>query len=166
MASLIRREGGRGDVGRPRQQEFSLDPFRVMESLLRWDPFRSFEGMTRLSEYVPSLDVKETKDAYVVRADLPGVEETDIEVNLSGNVLTISGEREHEQRDEGDQYFAMERSYGSFSRALTLPEGADAENVKAELKDGVLTVIVPKKPEVQPRRISIGKSGGEGKAKA
>lgn len=165
MANLIRRENR--EVGRGRTQDvFSWDPFRMMDALLRWDPFRSGEGwFGRVGEFVPSLDVRESKDAYLVKADLPGVDEKDVEINLTGNVLTISGKREQEHREEGDQYYAMERSYGTFSRALSLPDGADGEHVSAEMKDGVLTVRIPKKPEVQPRRITIGK-GGEGKAKA
>lgn len=164
MANLIRRENREMSRGRP--QELSWDPFRMMDTLLRWDPFRSGEGwFGRVSEFVPSLDVRETKNTYVVKADLPGVEEKDVDISLTGNVLTISGKREQEHREEGDQFYAMERSYGSFSRSLALPDGADGEHVSAELKDGVLTVSIPKKPEVQPKRITIGK-GGEGKVKA
>jgi HSP20 family protein len=84
-------------------------------------------------------------------------------------MLTISGQREEEKKDEGDRYFAYERSYGTFSRSFTLPEGADTEHVRAELKDGVLTIVVPKKPEVQPRRIDVqstGKSDDKDRAKA
>ena len=137
---------------------------------MRWDPFRS-EGGSWLSEAVehaPRFDVKETKDAYVVKADLPGMADKDVNITVTGNVLTISGQREDKRREEGDRYFMTERSYGRFSRSLGLPEGADADTVKADLKDGVLTVQIPKRPEVQPKRISIGEgtSGSEGKAKA
>ena len=118
-----------------------------------------------MSNFVPTFDVKETKDAYVFRADLPGVKEDDLEISLTGSRLAISGHREQESREQGETYYATERSYGAFSRAFTLPEGIDGENVSAELKNGVLHVNIPKKPEVQPKRISIGK-GGEGRAKA
>ena len=89
----------------------------------------------------------------------------DLEIALTGNRLTISGKREQEKHEQGDTYYASERSYGSFSRAFTLPDGTDGENVKAELKNGVLEVVVPKKPEVQPRKITIGKEEAS-KAKA
>jgi len=164
MPSLIRRN----------QSEFApstasvWDPFRVMRDVLRWDPFRELEA-TAGGDYglfAPSFDVKENKDGYVFRADLPGVREDDLEIALTGNHLTISGKREQEKHEQGDTYYASERSYGSFSRAFTLPDGTDAENVKAELKNGVLQVIVPKKPEVQPRKITISKDEGATKAKA
>ena len=135
----------------------------MMDALLRWDPYRGTlgEGATAFS---PSIDVKETKDAYVVRGDLPGVREGDIDVSVTGNVLTISGRREQETRDENDQFFALERSYGTFMRTLTMPDGANLDEVRAELKDGVLTLTIPKRPEVQPRKIAIG--GKEAKAKS
>ena len=95
------------------------------------------------------------------RADLPGVKESDLEISLTGNRLTISGRREQERHEQGDTFYASERSYGSFTRAFTLPEGVDGDNVNADLKSGVLTLSVPKKPEVQPRKVSINASGGE-----
>ena len=145
------------------------DPFRVMRDVLRWDPFRELEAAAGGGDYglfAPSFDVKENKDGYVFRADLPGVKEDDLEISLTGNRLTISGKREQEKREQGETYYATERSYGSFSRAFTLPDGTDGDNVKAELKNGVLQVTVPKKPEVQPKRITIGKDEGVNKAKA
>ena len=141
--------------------------FRVMRDVLRWDPFRELEAAGGdYGLFSPSFDVNENKDGYVFRADLPGVREDDLEISLTGNRLTISGKREQEKHEQGDTYYASERSYGSFSRAFTLPDGTDAENVKAELKNGVLQVIVPKKPEVQPKKITISKDEGVGKAKA
>ena len=110
--------------------------------------------------------MKETKDAYVFKADLPGVKEEDVELSLSGNMLTISGKKEEEHKEESEQYYAMERTYGSFSRSFSLPDSVDSEHVTAELKGGVLAVNVPKRPEAQPKKIAIGKSGGEAKAKA
>jgi len=117
--------------------------------------------------FVPTFDVKETKDSFVFRADLPGVKDSDVDISLTGNRLTISGRRQEENKEEGEQFYAYERSYGSFSRSFTLPEGIDAEHVQADLKDGVLTVVLPKKPEVQPKRIALKGGGGDGgKAKA
>ena len=144
------------------------DPFRVMRDVLRWDPFRELEAAAAgdYGLFAPSFDVKENKEGYVFRADLPGVREDDLEISLTGNRLTISGKREQEKREQGETYYATERSYGSFSRAFTLPDGTDGDNVKAELKNGVLQVTVPKKPEVQPRKITIAKDEGLSKAKA
>jgi len=162
MASLIRRN--QGEVAPSSASVW--DPFRVMRDVFRFDPFRELEAVAGVGgEYglfAPSFDVKENKEGYVFRADLPGVREEDLEISLTGNHLTISGKREQEKHEQGDTYYASERSYGSFSRAFTLPDGTDGENVKAELKNGVLQVIVPKKPEVQPRRIAIGKDQGGG----
>jgi HSP20 family protein len=108
------------------------------------------------SSFSPMVEVKETKEAFVFCADLPGLKEEDVEIAVTGNRISITGTRSEEERREDDRYYAYERSYGSFSRAFTLPNSADLENVNAELKNGVLRVTVPKKPEVQPRRIAIG----------
>jgi HSP20 family protein len=112
--------------------------------------------------------VKETKDAYVFKADLPGIREEDLDISLTGNRLTVSGKREEEKREEDDRFYAYERSYGSFSRSFTLPEGIDVEHAQADLNDGVLTVSVPKKPEVKPKKIEVKKlrSGKGEKAQA
>ena len=163
MANLIRRDNR--EVARG--TEYGLDPFRVLDALLRWDPLRGGErgGLAAASAFAPRFDVKETKDAYVIKADMPGVKEEELDVSLNGNLLTISGKREADHHDEGDAYYAIERSYGSFARSFTMPESVDGAGVTADLKNGVLAVYIPKKPEAQPRRIAIGK-GAENKAKA
>ena len=116
------------------------------------------------TEFFPTFDVKETKDSYVFKGDLPGIKEDDIEVALTGSRLTLSGTRVDEKREEGDQYYAHERSYGTFMRTFTLPDDIDADGVKAEFKDGVLKIVVPKKPEAQPKKISLkGSSVSAGK---
>ena len=164
MLNLIKRENR--DVTRSATPEHRLDPFRMMDALLRWDPFRGeWGGFGQSVEFVPRFDVKETKDAYVISADLPGVKDEDLNVSLNGNLLTISGTREEEHQEAGESYYAMERSHGSFARSFTMPDGVDGDSVTADLKQGVLTVRIPKKPEAQPKRIAIGK-GGETKAKA
>jgi len=164
MANLIKRENR--DVTRSASPEHRLDPFRMMDALLRWDPFRGdWGGVGQNLEFVPRFDVKETQDAYVINADLPGVKDEALNVSLNGNLLTISGTREEEHREEGESYYAMERSHGSFARSFTMPDSVDGESVTADLKQGVLTVRIPKRPEAQPKRIAIGK-GGETKAKA
>ena len=155
MANLIRRNPGY-EVA---QSGAAWDPVRVMRDILRWDPFREVEAVLSPGDargFTPSFEVTETKDAYLFRADLPGVKEQDLEISLTGTRLSISGHREQERHNQGDTFYASERSYGSFTRSFTLPEGVDAENVTADLKSGVLTLTVPKKPEVQPKKIAIG----------
>jgi HSP20 family protein len=148
-------------------------------TLVRWEPVRelsSLQGeMNRLfnaffdtpmpgggvqRRWVPAMDLVETDDHFVLRADLPGMSRDDLAIELEDNVLTISGERkaEHEDRQEG--FVRVERSFGRFSRSLTLPEGIDGDAVKAEFKDGVLEVRVPKPEERKPRRVQIGVSPG------
>jgi len=105
-----------------------------------------------------AFDVKETKDGCVFTADAPGIDSKDIDVKLQNNRLTVSGKREQEKSDKGDTYYSYERSYGSFSRSFTLPEGVDADKISADLNQGVLTVNLPKMPEAKPKQISV-KSG-------
>ena len=155
MANLIRRN----QAYEPAQSSAAWDPVRVMRDILRWDPFRQVEAVLSRADvhgFTPTFEVTETKDAYLFRADLPGVKEQDLEISLTGTRLSISGHREQERHDQGDTFYASERSYGSFTRSFTLPEGVDGENVAADLKSGVLTLTVPKKPEVQPKKITIG----------
>jgi HSP20 family protein len=134
------------------------DPFQLMRDMLSWDPFQQLErgfALDRGESFLPAFDLKETKDSFILRADLPGVKEDDIDLSLTGNRLTVSGKREAETEDESDQHYIYERSYGSFTRTFTLPEDCDVDHVSAELKDGVLSVQIPKKPEAQPRKISL-----------
>lgn len=133
------------------------DPFERMIELMGLDRLADFASPTREGGggFIPRFEVKENRDAFIFKCDLPGVREEDIDIDLTGDRLTISGKREEEKRDESDRYYAYERSYGSFSRTFTLPEGVTAENVSADLKDGVLNVVLPKKPEAQPRRIPL-----------
>lgn len=134
------------------------DPFRMMREMLRWDPFRemapTFATVDRGS-FNPTFDVTETKDAFRFKADVPGVKPEEIEISTTGNRLQISGKRDHEHENTTDQVYTYERQYGSFVRTFTLPAGVDAEHAKSELKDGVLTLVIPKKAEAQPKKISI-----------
>src|SRR4029079_9676279 len=99
MANLIKRENR--DVTRSASPEHRLDPFRMMDALLRWDPFRGdWGGFRQTLDFVPRFDVKETKDAYLINADLPGVKDEELDVSLSGNLLTISGKRAGEATEE------------------------------------------------------------------
>jgi HSP20 family protein len=148
--------------------------------MIRWEPARELQAiqqeMNRLfgsafdaqgglgnggggSRWIPPMDLVEDDEHFVVRADLPGVQEKDVNVELEDNVLTISGERKSdtEQRKEG--YYRIERAYGAFSRSLTLPEGIDAEGIKASFANGVLEVRIPKPEERKPRKVAINVGG-------
>jgi HSP20 family protein len=154
MANLIRKEP---DL--PATLESRWDPFRVMRELIHWEPFA--ELLPLEPTFVPRFEVKESKESFVFKADLPGIEEKYLDITLTGNRLTVSGKREAEKKTEDERFYAYERNYGSFTRAFTLPEGADADHAQAELKNGVLTVLIPKMPEHQPKKITLK---GEGKA--
>jgi HSP20 family protein len=164
MANIVRRTGEPREVSRPAEWE----PLRLMRDLMRWDPFAEMEPlMGRERGFNPRFDVKETGNAYVFKADLPGVKESDLDISLTGNQLRISGQRSEERVEESERSYVSEVSYGSFTRSFTLPEGCDAEHVAAELKDGVLSLTLPKKPEVQPKKITIStkpETGGKGRA--
>jgi HSP20 family protein len=147
----------RSAIARPAAQAW--EPFQLLRSMMGWDPFREISPALMTQEkidFFPDFDIKETKDQYVFKADMPGVKANDLEVSLSGNRLTVGGKRETEREEKGDTYYACERSYGSFQRSFTLPEGVNAEAVNADLKDGVLTLTVGKKPEVQAKKIPVG----------
>ncbi len=160
MASLIRRNPGTGQLSTPSRL---VDPFEMMRDLLRWDPFAELGATgTREAQFAPTFEVKETKDAYVFKADLPGVREDDLEISLTGNRLTVSGKREEEKREGDDRFYAYERSYGAFSRSFTLPEGVNPDHGEADLSSGVLTVSLPKRPEVKPRKIEVKRLLGKG----
>jgi HSP20 family protein len=113
--------------------------------------------------FEPAFEVKETKESFVFKADVPGIKDADLDVSLTGNRLTINGKRQAEKEDKGDTYYTYERSYGSFTRSFTLPEGVNASAMTANLNDGVLSITVPKKPEAQAKKIPI--SGGASTAK-
>lgn len=136
-------------------------PMRSMlRDLLSWDPFREMEPFTFAEEpaFYARFEVMEDKDHYTFKADLPGVKESELNISLTGNRLLVSGKRESSEEKKGATYYLCERSYGEFSRAFTLPEGASAEGAKAMLSDGVLTILVPKKPGAQTKQIPISSS--------
>ncbi len=115
----------------------------------RWD---ELEGV---KEWWPKIDMSETKDAIVVKAEIPGVEQNDIQVLLQEQILTIKGEKRHEKEEKDEHFHRVERSYGAFTRTVTLPVAADAEKVSATFKDGVLTVTLPKTPAAKGTPIPI-----------
>jgi HSP20 family protein len=167
MANIARRQDR--EVSRPPssdyRSDYRWDPFRVIDTLLRPALFSGdWSGLAANTEFMPRFDVQETKDAFVFRADLPGVKEEDVDVSLNGSQLTIAGKREEETREGEGRYYAMERTQGSFARSFSLPDMVDAEHVSADLRNGVLTVSIPKSPEAQPKRISVGKGSGSAKA--
>ena len=111
--------------------------------------------MDAVSDWVPSVDIKEDKDAYEVSADVPGVDPKDIDVSLEEGVLTVKGERKAENKDEGKGYTRTERVYGNFSRRFTLPDTVDADNISAKTEHGVLTLRIPKKEKALPKKIAV-----------
>jgi HSP20 family protein len=130
------------------------DPFSIARELLSWDPFYSGRPASAFS---PPFEVKETTEAFVLRADLPGVAEADLDVAVHNNVLTVSGSRAAEERKDGESYALYERQFGSFSRSFQLPDQADGERIEAKLDRGVLTLTIGKKAEAKPRKIAVNK---------
>lgn len=135
----------------------------LIRELTNWSPFEEFvpSWSSRDKMFVPAFEVKEKKDGYVIKADLPGVKEEDVHIDVSGNRLTISGKRESERQEENETYFFAETAYGSFSRTLTLPDMVDVEAVEANLDNGQLVLNVPKRLESQARRIELGRREGK-----
>jgi HSP20 family protein len=121
--------------------------------------FDAFFGQTDQGRrWVPPMDLVEADDHFVLKADLPGLREGEVNIEVQDGTLTISGERqaEHEQREKG--WYRIERAFGSFNRSLTLPDGVDPDRIEASFSDGVLEVRIPKPEERKPRRISISSS--------
>ena len=144
-------------------------------AVVRWDPFRDLnvlqDRMNRLFEdagrnwrgdepaatttWSPAVDIFETEGEIVVKAELPGMDRKDITLNLEKNVLTLRGERRFQKETKEDNYHRIERSYGAFSRAFSIPATVDEERINAEYKDGVLKIVLPKKEQAKPKQIRI-----------
>jgi HSP20 family protein len=145
-------------------------------NVIRWNPFRELEDMqVRLdrmlgevdrrkvqadepfafADWAPAVDVQETDAEFVVKADLPDMKKEDINVKLADGVLTIEGERRQEEEEKGKKFHRIERQYGQFIRRFALPADVDAAHVKAEFKDGVLNVHLPKAPNAKPKAVEI-----------
>jgi HSP20 family protein len=149
------------------------DGGRFMNNLSRWEPFRGFnslqeqvnrlfEGSMRgtepessLTAWAPAVDVYETENELVVTADLPGIDEKDLDVRIEKNMLTIRGERKMEKTVNEDNFLRVERAYGSFSRSFSLPNTVNTEAIKAEYNGGVLTVRLPKREESKPKQVKV-----------
>jgi len=128
-------------------------PYKAFESFLYDWSYRSSEN--NQAAWLPAVDILEKDGNLVLEAHLPGVAEKDVDVKLEGHVLTLTGERKLENEENKKNYHRMESSYGSFSRSFTLPDTVDAEKIKAEYKNGILTVTIPQRPEVRPRSIPV-----------
>ncbi len=145
-----------------------------MTTITRWDPFRGLttlqEQMNRLFEdtlfrgsssgsalttWSPAVDAYETENELMVKADLPDLNEKDLDVRVENNMLTIHGQRKLEQSVSEDNYLRIERAYGSFSRSFSLPNTVNADAIKAEYRNGVLTVRMPKREESKPKQIKV-----------
>jgi HSP20 family protein len=152
-------------------------------ALVRWDPSREVDTLQTevnrlfdtffggsagnaggIRRWVPAMDLAETEDHLVLRADLPGLDRDDVNIEVKDGVLTVSGERkaEHEDREEG--FYRVERAYGSFSRSLSLPQDVDAGRIEATFDKGVLAVRIPKPEERKPHRVEIGSVSVNGSA--
>jgi HSP20 family protein len=120
-----------------------------------------FDRNQGAQRWVPAMDLVEHDDHFLLRADLPGLKQEDVSIELNDGSLTVSGERkaEHDQRERG--FYRLERQFGTFSRTLTLPDGIDGEQIKASFTNGVLEVRIPKPEQRKPRRIPIGGTAGE-----
>ena len=144
-------------------------------AVVRWDTFRDLgmlqDRMNRLfddagrgwrndepaatTSWSPSVDIFETEGEIVVKAELPGMDRKDITLHLENNVLTLRGDRKFEKETKEENYHRIERSYGNFSRSFSIPATVDAETIRADYKDGVLKIVLPKKEQARPKQIKI-----------
>jgi len=144
-------------------------------AIIRWDPFRDVvtlrEKMNRLfeefpaaqreekdvmaSNWAPAVDIYETANELVLTAEIPGIEEKDIEIKIEDNTLSLKGERKFEKETKEENFHRIERSYGSFYRAFTLPNSVDTEHIQATHDNGVLRIVMPKKQELKPKTVKI-----------
>lgn len=145
-------------------------------ALVRWDPFRELEEVSNrlnrmlahpashtangkeamiVADWTPSVDISETTAEYLIKAEIPDVKKEDVKVMLEDGVLTIQGVRRHEQEEKGKKFHRIERSYGSFVRTFSVPDAVEAEHVKAEFKDGVLNLHLPKSEKAKPKTIEV-----------
>jgi HSP20 family protein len=145
-----------------------------MTTITRWEPFRGISSLqeqvnrlfddklfrgraedSALTTWAPAVDIYETENELVVKADLPDVDEKDLDVRIEDNTLTIRGERKFEKSVSEDNFLRVERAYGVFSRSFSLPNTVNAEAIKAEYRNGVLNVHIPKREESKPKQIKV-----------
>lgn len=150
-----------------------------MNSITRWDPFRGLStfqdevnrlfdstfkgnsGSSTLTAWAPAVDIYETENEVVVKADLPDLSEKDIDVRVENNTLTIRGERKFDQTVKEDNFLRVERAYGTFSRSFGLPNTVNTEGIQATYKDGVLKVELPKRAESKPKQVKVNVTSGQ-----
>jgi HSP20 family protein len=143
-----------------------LEPFRGLSTLqdqfnrLFNEQFRTHGEESALTTWAPAVDIYETPNELVVKADLPDVNEKDIDVRVENNLLTIHGERKFEKSVSEENFLRVERAYGSFSRSFSLPNTVNAEAIKADYKNGVLNVTLPKREESKPRQVKVTVNAG------
>jgi HSP20 family protein len=148
-------------------------------AIVRWEPFRdlaslqermnrlfdeSFKGIGRGTEddwllggtWAPAVDIFEQEGNIVLKAELPGIDPKDVDIRLENNVLTLRGERKVDNEVKRESFHRIERAYGTFARSFTLPSTVDQQSIKADYKDGVLKVVLPKREEAKPKQITIG----------
>jgi HSP20 family protein len=136
-------------------------PWRELDVLRRemddlWDRFAGERPLQWLrGEWTPSLDISETKDKVVVKAEAPGLDPNEIDISLSGGTLTLKGEKKQEREEKDENYHLVERSYGSFSRSVRLPAEVQEDKVKANYKDGVLTITLPKTERAAEKAVKV-----------
>jgi len=135
------------------------DPMQFFRQVMHWNPFREVTPELPTVQFWPAFEVKETASAFVVKADLPGVKEKDVELHITGTRLAICGTRAEEKDVENDAFFTRERTYGTFTRTFTLPDGIDENGIHADLFNGVLSIVIPKLAELKARKIQIGAPG-------
>ncbi len=143
-----------------------------MNTLNRWEPFRSNLGVesqvnrifnelfdrsqeSNLTTWAPAVDIFEGQNELVVKADLPDIKPEELDIRVENNILTIRGERKFEKKVDEKNYLRVERSYGSFARSFSLANTVNAEAIKADYKDGVLTLTIPKREEAKPKQIKV-----------
>lgn len=140
------------------------NPMREMETLHNrinrlfdgsFSPTFSLDDNMGLGIWKPVVDIYENEDTVVVKAELPGVDKKDIKVDLKDRVLTLTGERSHEKEVKEENYYRKERAFGRFHRSFTVPTEIDPDKIKAEFKDGVLKVEIPKPEEQKPKKITV-----------
>lgn len=133
------------------------EPFGLLTQLQR--ELARTEGSTATAEWSPSVDIKEEPDRFVIHADVPGVDPQDIDIHMENGQLTIKGEKKSEVTTDEKGYKRIERTHGSFYRRFGLPDSAEADQISARSKHGVLEIIIPKRESVQPRKISVVNEG-------
>ena len=139
-----------------------INAWRDMETLMSRffaEPFFSRQGESAIGEWMPSVDLKETDDSFIVKMEAPGVEPKDLDISLAGNRLFIRGEKKEESEKKGENFHHVERRFGTFSRAVELPSSIDEDKVSADYDKGVFTITVKKQAATKPKKITIQTAG-------